>query len=284
MEGFGRSNLTHDDIRFEKLFKRAAKSAMLTWRNGDSEGYTDLANELWVRVLESTTTQEKLYELSNYELISTLKSMAYQILSREQGQLNVFRQLVLYSSDNVKEALNGKSTNWGLVDVLPEALKELSSRNYAYCAAIESRFRDKIPQGKAGPEAMRLSRALRSLTEIVNALCISTTSRDGEDKLRAKDGPGSRNGKFPQDGIAEDGQAEPRRRSKGTHSDPTATLALALLSNPEIRDELFETTPITEYCKGPSPVITLPDGRKYRPSRSELNDPKLVEKVVARLA
>lgn len=269
--------------RLEKLFKQAAKSSMLLWRNGDSEGFEDLANELWVWALERKSVQGKLSSLNNNEIVALLKTAAQQLLSGEQHKLDLFRQSVLYSSDNVKEALKGKSSNSYLIEMLPDALKKLEARNGDYSAAIESRYLKKIvpPQGK---EHVKLVRAIRSLTEIVNALCISTTHRDGEDNLRVKDGPGSKNGKFPQDG-ADNGQAPAPSRSKGEHSDPVARQALAIMAHPEIEADLLELEPITEYTKGPRRVITLPDGRLYRLSSKEQKRDvfKVMNEVLERL-
>lgn len=259
------------DKRFERLFKQAAWSALVAWRN-DIAGYEDLAHDLWVKVLESPGTQRKLAELNNNQLVATLKKMAFQILSDDQGELNVFRSEVMYSSDSVKEALSGKSTNWYLIALLPDALKKLADRNQDYADAIESRYKDKKIPVSRSKEQVQLSRAVKSLTEHVNALCISGTERDSDDKLRAKDGPGSRtSGKlFPQDRSEDAGQpADVRRRSKGTHSDPTAAQALSIVAHPEIRDELVTEESILEFTKGPNAVFKLPDGRGYRLSNSE---------------
>lgn len=263
---------------------------MLAWRNGDSEGYTDLANDLWVRVLESPTTQRKLDTLNNNEVVATLKIMAQQLLSDQQGELNVFREVVMYSSDNVKDALKGKSDNKYLISVLPKAVENLAGRNQGYAAAIESRYLNKIVPKSQSAEQVLLSRAVKSLTEIVNALCIANTQRDDEGNLTVKDGPGSKAGKFPQDGAKET-EAQPIRRGKGGHSDPVAAQALALLSNPEIEDELLYLEPITEWTNGPRPVIQLGDGRQYRLSSEEARIVKehpsqvikVIQKVMGRL-
>jgi hypothetical protein len=198
--------------------------------------------------MERPSSQKKLADLNANELVATLKKVAIQILSGEQAGLNVFRSAVMYSSNNVKDALKGRSTNRALIDQMPDALAKLSSRNKGYADALHSRYLDKVIP-KSTQDQDRLKNAHKAITEIVNALCISSTQRDSSDNLRAKDGPGSRNGKFPQD--AELDAPAPARRSKGTHSDPTAAQALAIIANPELREELYAEEPITEYTKGP---------------------------------
>lgn len=269
------------ELRLEKLFKQAARSSMLLWRNGDSEGYTDLANDMWVWFLERPSTQLKLSDKNNNEIVAMLKNIAIQLLSDEQHKLDLFRQSVLYSSENVKDAMKGKSTNWSLIGLLPEALKTLAGRNQGYADAIESRYaKGVVPEEKSAEN--KLVRAHKSLTEIVNALCISGTKRDENDKLTVKDGPGSRNGKFPQDGQSE--TPPPARRGKGEHSDPTANQALSIMKHPEIKEELLKQDPLTECTKRPRQVIFLPDGRRYRMSVEEQRlvtaDPSMVFAVI----
>ena len=254
---------------------------MLSWRNGDSEGYTDLANDLWVWFLDRPGTQLKLEGLNNFEMVKTLKPIATQILSEQQGKMNVFRQLVVYSSDNVKDALKGSSTNWALIELLPEAIKSLEGRNKGYSDAIESRYRlGKVPQENAPKQ--RLKHAVRSLTEIVNALCISGTKRDENDKLTVKDGPGSAAGKFGQDREAE--APPPARRGKGEHSDPTANAALSKVRAEDIYLDSLDVAPLAEFTQRPRQVIVLPDGRRYRLTSREQRevaaDPRKVFEVI----
>lgn len=280
--------------RLEKLFKQAARSSMLMWRNGKEDGYQDLAQDLWVKVLESPGTQLVLLSLNDNELVATLKNMAVQVLSDEQHKLDLFRQSVLYSSDNVKDALKGQSTNWSLIALLPDGLQVLARRNEGHAASIENRYLKHTVPPRGSADEARLKRAVKSLTEIVNALCISNTKRDGGDKLTVKDGPGSAAGKFPQDksnqGMGEAAVSASSRRSGG-HSDPTANQALAILRRPEIEKDLLHQDPITELTRPPRHVVTLPDGRGYRLSSVEqalLDDnpdklPEVIERVLERV-
>lgn len=281
------SNLTTaDERRFDKLFKQAAKTAMLLWRNGSSDGYQDLANDLWVWYLERPATRRKLSELCDNEIVALLKTIAVQILSGQQHELDLFREKVMYSSENVKDVLKGRSTNKYLAEMLPAAFKKLAASNPQYADAIDSRYNKKnIPP--QGPEFVRLTRATKAITEIVNGLCIADTHRDENDNLHVKDGPGSKEGKFLQDREPGNGAGAvaPSSRRKGEHSDPVAAQALALLEHPEIEDELLYLEPITEWTRPPRQVVFLPDGRSYRLSSEEQRrvavEPAYIEVFIA---
>ncbi|UJD20889.1 DNA binding protein [Mycobacterium phage Zimmer] len=219
----------------DKIFRQAAKAALYAWRQ-DESGLDDLVNDIWVWYLESPTTQRKLQSIERHEAVKSVKNAALQMLSKQMLNGNSFNGRNLYSSDNVKEALLGTSTNRYLVDILPRAMEALENQNERHAEAIKSRYEDRVvpPRGSA-PEAM-LKRAVKSLTEHVNVIAI-TAGVDSDGNL--SEGPGSRHSVFPE-----------TRPTSGGHSDPTADIAIILIEHPEVRDEYLEQTPIRDLLKG----------------------------------
>ncbi|AMQ66791.1 DNA binding domain protein [Mycobacterium phage Sham4] len=222
------------------VFTRAARSALAAWK-GDYSQDEDLVNDLWVWYLESPKTQAKL-EKADAALRHTLvRRAALQILAKKALEEDIATGRAPYSTENVKEALAGESTNKYLVDILPRALKELAEKNDRYAEAIRSRYEDGILPPKKGGEAMTLSRAVKSLTERVNVIAITAgIRRDEEGRLLDKEGPGSRHAVFP----------ETRKSHGDGHSDPTADIAIALIEHPELRDEFLYETPLPEFLGG----------------------------------
>lgn len=100
----------------------------------------------------------------------------------------------MYSVNNIKEALAGKSTNKYLIDILPIAFNALSNNSESQAEAIRSRYSDGVVPTEEGGAAMKLSRAVKSLTDQVNIIAITAgVDADGN----AKEGPGSRHAVFP---------------------------------------------------------------------------------------
>ncbi|QLF84622.1 RNA polymerase sigma factor [Mycobacterium phage Gail] len=197
----------------DDIFRKAARAALFAWKQ-DESGLDDLVNDLWVWYLERPGTQAKMEGLETHEAVKTVKLAALQMLSGQMLAANEFNGRNLYSSDAVKEALRGESTNRYLVDILPMAMDELAEKNESYAEAVRSRYVDGVvpPQGA---EHVRLVRALKSLTENVNITAI-TAGVDAEGNV--SEGPGSRHSVFP--GL---------RKAKGSdHSDPTADMAINL--------------------------------------------------------
>ncbi|WKW87267.1 DNA binding protein [Mycobacterium phage Chargerpower] len=219
----------------EKVFRKAAKSALFTWKQ-DESGLDDLVNDLWVWYLERPGTQRKLEGLSDNEAVTTVKRAALQMLSGQQLSGNEFNGRNLYSSDNVKDALLGTSTNRYLIDILPRALKALDEQNEGHAEAIRSRYTDGVIPSKSGGAAMLLSRAVKSLTEHVNIIAI-TAGVDADGNVT--EGPGSRHSVFPE-----------TRPTSGGHSDPTGDIAILLIEHPELRDEYLYESPLPEFLKG----------------------------------
>ncbi|QJD50260.1 RNA polymerase sigma factor [Mycobacterium phage Iwokeuplikedis] len=218
-----------------KLFIRGARSALAAW-NGEFSDDESLANDLWVWYLERPGTQKKLQE-SDAALRQTLvRRAALQILAGKSLDNDMFNGKSLYSSDNVKDALAGVSTNRYLVDILPRAMEALDAQNEGHAEAIRSRYEDGVVPSKQNGAAMLLSRAVKSLTEHINIIAI-TAGVDADGNVT--EGPGSRHSVFPE-----------TRPTSGGHSDPTADIAILLIENPELRDDYLYESPLPEFLGG----------------------------------
>jgi len=219
----------------DAIFRKAAKSALFAWKQ-DEAGLEDLVNDIWVWYLESPTTQRKLKSIEPHEAVKSVKKAALQMLSKSQLTSNEFHGRNLYSSDSVKDALLGRSKNRYLVDILPKALESLADQNEDYAEAIRSKYTDgKTPA--QGSEAVKATRAVKSLTEHVNIIAI-TAGVDSDGNVT--EGPGSRHAVFP----------ETRRGRGAGHADPTGDIAVMLIEHPELRDEYLAVQPIREFLGG----------------------------------
>ncbi|BBC43613.1 RNA polymerase sigma factor [Mycobacterium phage AN9] len=217
------------------IIRKGARKALFAWKQDDSE-LDDLTNDLWVWYLERPGTQRKMANLTVNEAVETVKLAALQMLSGKQLSANEFNGRNLYSSDSVKEALLGESSNRYLVDILPMAMASLEKQNAGYAEAIRLRYDDgEVPKENAPKQ--RLKHAVKSLTEHVNIIAI-TAGVDADGNV--SEGPGSRHSVFP----------ETRKSQGGDHSDPTATIAIALIEHPELRDEYLYEPPIPEFLGG----------------------------------
>jgi hypothetical protein len=196
-----------------EIFEKAARKAMFAWKQ-NTEGVEDLANDLWVWYLERPAVQKQLQEADEFLARDLAYRAALQILKGESLADDLFNGRNMYSSESVKDALKGRSTNRYLVDILPIALKELEAKNEGYAEALRKRYIDGIiPKGKDSDELLH---AHRSVTEHVNIIAI----RAGVDpEGRNTQGPGSRHAVFP----------ETRKEKGSDHSDPTADLAINLV-------------------------------------------------------
>ncbi|AMO44021.1 sigma-K factor [Mycobacterium phage Bactobuster] len=197
------------------IFRKAARAALFTWKQ-DESGVDDLVNDLWVWYLERPATQRKMEALSFNEAVVTARMAALQILSGQQLTANEFNGRNLYSSDSVREALRGESTNRYLVDILPVAMKTLDAQNERQAESIRSRYEDGLVPTPNTAAAALLKRAVKSLTEHVNVMAI-TAGVDADGNVT--EGPGSRHSVFP----------ETRKARGADHSDPTADMAIGLI-------------------------------------------------------
>lgn len=207
----------------DEIFLKAARSALAVWDLDDD--LEDLIQDLRLWYLERPSTQEKLAQLSKPEAITTVRKIASQILSGKVLAGNTFKGDSLYSSDAVKQALRGESSNKYLLEILPICIDRLNNRNPGQAEAIRIRYDDGVVPEQGSDNAL-LVRAVKSLTEEVNVLYL--TLNDNEVKAVRPDA----------------------RRSKGQYSDPTANIALMLIDHPEMRDDYLEVTPIEDLLKG----------------------------------
>lgn len=232
---------------------RAAKSALVQWYSGQwvrqAEELDDLTNELLVWYMTRAETRRKMEALSEPEIMVTFRIHAKELLSKATLEGNAFEGKALYSTESVKDALNGKSTNVYLRTILPLALKRI---NKVYREALQDRYagdEPAYPESKEGQNA--LMNAHKALTREINVLYITQEVK----------GIGSSSIVFP-DTI----------RPKGAYSDPTADTALALLNaHPDFADEYLDESPWDQVCKGADvePVIVFGPSGEYRLTATE---------------
>lgn len=208
------------DLTMNDAFRQAASGALAEW--GLEDGLDDLIQDLWVWYLESPATQTYLEESDYPEQVWSVRKRCHQILSGKVLAADLVQGKRLYSTDSIREALHGMSTNRYLAEILPAALRTLQHQDEAkaeaghprgYAEAIRSRYEDRVVPVRNTPQENRLSRALKALTDEVNVFYLTA-----EDNTR---------------GVP----AEFRKR-KGAHGDPTAHLAIALLEHGDDEIEL----------------------------------------------
>lgn len=219
--------MTHTMIN--KIFEKATRKALVGWESEIDS--LELCNELWVWYLERPYVQKQFEELSEAKLVGFARRQAINILSKEAKDRDLFQHRTIYSSDSVKAALDSKSKNGYLESILPFAMDALGSKNSGYAEAIRVRYEDGQVPDKSGGAAMKLSRAVKALTEHVNIIALTAGHGNGKPKLR--------------------NPVDPSNRSQGgVHSDPTANIALMLIDNPELRDEVLFELPLDQFIKG----------------------------------
>lgn len=247
--------MTMNNTEVHKVLRRAAKTALSEWYPGQynlqEQGLEALIHDLWVWYLESPSVREKLAS-SDPALRHTLAVKAgLRKLAGEALQADTFNGKTLYSSEAVKDALKGRSTNKYLLNVLPLALEAVQHKDdqtpgRGYAESLRSRYEDRvIPQTKQ--EENKLVYAHKAITDEINVLYLTTES----------EGVGSSSAVFP--GV---------RRRSGGHSDPTGALAILLLENPEIEEDYLVKTDWSQVMYGADsqPAYTQPDGSKVRPT------------------
>jgi len=231
--------------------KRAAKSALTLWCNGQYSRqrglYDDLLQDLFEWYLETPSTRTKMENLVDAEIFVTFKMRAQQILSRQQLENNVHQDKVMYSVDSVKRYMKGESTNQYLIAAMPYALDRINEKHKD---AVLSRYVDgKVPP--QGREAEFLSHSLQTLTAMINLMQITTS----EDVI------GSRGTLFPE-----------AIKPQGVHGDPTGNIALMLMEQePDFVDEYLYESPWEQVCQGAKsePVLNLGPSGQYRLTAEE---------------
>jgi hypothetical protein len=220
----------------DDIFLKAAQSSIALWTSdADPE---ELAQDLWVWYLERPGTRAKMEPLSKSEKVKTARLACNQILSERVLDGNRFNHRNLYSSDSVREALHGLSSNKYLREILPIAMEAIQRRDdqlgdlgnpRGYAEAIRIRYEDKAVPIRGSADEAVLKRAVKSLTDEINLLHLTAPV----------EGAGSRGEVFPGS-----------RRASGGHSDPTGDIAVMLIENPEIRDDYLAVTGIEELIRG----------------------------------
>lgn len=233
--------------------QRAAKSALVQWYSGQwvrqSEQLSDLTNDLLLWYMTRPETRSLMSKLSEPEIMVTFRKHARQLLSRAALDSDVFDGKVLYSSESVKDALKGESTNVYLVAILPLAIKRLSARLREALSARYFGDEPAFPETKEGQND--LVRAHKALCDEVNVLYIT-------EEVKCI---GSKSVVFP-DTV----------RQKGSHADPTAGTALALMkAHPSYKEEYLYDSPWKQIDSGAAsePVINFGPSGKYRLTATE---------------
>jgi hypothetical protein len=237
------------------ILRKAAEAALVEWHSGQwdrqSQCVDDLTNDLWVWYLKRPETRRKMQGSEPFQAQRMAFKAALQTLSEQQLQSDTFHGRSLYSSESIKEALKGKSTNKYLRAILPTAMADLDKRYAAYAEALRKRYEDGVIPADKKTENL-LMRAHKSLTEEVNVNYITSDV----------EGIGSRSVVFPE-----------TRRSEGGYSDPTGDIAVMLIENPDVRDEYLDPTPVDQWVngKGAEPALDLGNGRWFRPPVRDYN-------------
>jgi hypothetical protein len=231
----GRSDLTGNDIH--KVIRKAAESAVVEWFSGQwerqSQTVDDLNQDLWVWYLENPSTQRKVGGLSEPEAVKTVMLHAAQILSKQTLESNTFQGRDLFSSEAVRAALKGDSTNKYLQKVLPAAISGLNPK---YAEAIRKRYNDSvIPERGSAPED-ELKQAVRTLTAEVNVSYITAEVQ----------GAGSATAVFPH-----------TRKAKGGHGDPTGDIGTQMADRPyeyetgeDLRPHFYAPSDMSQWSHG----------------------------------
>ena len=229
-------------VNIEGLIRKAAAAAVSDWGHGDPQ---DLEQSLWVWYLESPATQKQIGDADEFLARRWIYHAGTQILAREALAGDRFSGKTLYSNEAVKSALRGGQENKYLSRILPTAIEQHAARNPQQAEAIRSRYTDDlVPQPDSAAAAL-LKRGVKSLTEEVNLLYLTTN----------KDCVGSAGAVFPES-----------RKRQGGYSDPTANIALALMDNAGVREAYYEEEPLPAFLAGAEahPAVPLGDGRSVR--------------------
>ena len=231
-----------------ELFRKAATRALTEWEPGQwdrqREDVDDLTNDLWVWYAERPETQRKFGEMQPWQVQKSAYKAALQILAGQALDMDKFKGRSLYSSEAVRSALLGQSTNRYLLSILPYALSRLDQRNPGQREAIRSRYEDKVvpPRGSAGEAVLR--RAVKSLSDELNVIYLSSEG----------DCVGSRAATFPES-----------RKRVGVHSDPTGSIAMHLLEHPELRAAYFAESPLEQVIGAALPAYQVTGNTMIRP-------------------
>lgn len=201
------------------IIRQAAGDSLSRWGRDVHEAVDDLVQDLWLWYYATPSLQARVGAAdTDAGVRRSFTQHAFQLLSKQQLESDVFGNRVMYSVEAVKAALAGTSTNRYLLRILPAALADLERQNGRYRESVRLRYEDDaIPHG---PQADNLRHALVALTKHINVEYIT------DDTGAAR---------FTRNSAV---TAEARRGSGG-YSDPTADTALGLIAK---GDEVLELT------------------------------------------
>lgn len=160
---------------FERQVRKAARSVAFQWP--DVLTAEEAEQELWVRLMETQTSIDKLRNFDDRQRLNALIEMGHQIanklLTEEMIASGNFRYCVNTVKGILKDAAEQerdpeakKVTKSALLD-MTRGMEVLRERNAGYADAISSRYREGVVPDK-GTAQVRLSRALTALTTCMN--------------------------------------------------------------------------------------------------------------------
>ncbi|QXN72926.1 RNA polymerase sigma factor [Mycobacterium Phage Sunshine924] len=159
----------------------------------------DLVQDLWVSILERSTSRRLVEESGDDVGFNTLRVLADQILKDQWFADDLARGDWDYSSESIKDALKGRSDNVYLMEVIPQAVSQLVDRHPPYAEALKVRYIDGVVL-RDNPNKMVLKRAHHALAEEVHKVIKQTDDHDG---------PGSRSKVFPDSIRTHNGPGDP---------------------------------------------------------------------------
>ncbi|BBC43694.1 hypothetical protein [Mycobacterium phage BK1] len=159
----------------------------------------DLVQDLWVSILERSTSRRLVEESGDDVGFNTLRVLADQILKDQWFADDLARGDWNYSSESIKDALKGRSDNVYLMEVIPQAVSQLVDRHPPYAEALKVRYIDGVVlRDKSSQNS--LTRAHQALLEEVHKVIKQTDDHDG---------PGSRSKVFPDSIRSHNGPGDP---------------------------------------------------------------------------
>ncbi|AWN02563.1 hypothetical protein SEA_OOGWAY_48 [Mycobacterium phage Oogway] len=159
----------------------------------------DLVQDLWVSILERSTSRRLVEESGDDVGFNTLRVLADQILKDQWFADDLARGDWDYSSESIKDALKGRSDNVYLMEVIPQAVSQLVDRHPPYAEALKVRYIDGVVlRDKSSQNS--LTRAHQALLEEVHKVIKQTDDHDG---------PGSRSKVFPDSIRSHNGPGDP---------------------------------------------------------------------------
>lgn len=164
---------------YKNLIDRAAGAVEREWPGVIPA--EDLAQELWVWILERPSVQKKFAESDDYLKYALLKRHGHQIASEAASSRNRFAGTVFYGRDEVREALKGNALNHELLDDLAPAMESLHATNPRYASALRRRFGER----DNGVDKDDVYLGIKALTEEMNRVARARRAAHSE-------GPGTR--------------------------------------------------------------------------------------------